>query len=105
MSAGTTRDTSTFPEHTTDAGRRVARVRGIDRVWYDLEDGKIEGVQPCYSPPVTMVEVSADGRMLGWYAAPNVRLALDECRCVLPEQSCPACRAAAREACGEDIPY
>jgi hypothetical protein len=102
MSADTTRDTGLAPAHL--AGRQVARVRGIDRVWYDLDDGKIEDVQPCYCPPATMVEVSANGRTLGWYAAPNVRLALDECRCVLPEQSCPACCAAARAVYGEDVP-
>lgn len=28
-----------------------------------------------------------------------------ECNCVLPSQSCPACRAAAREAYGDGIPF
>ena len=29
----------------------------------------------------------------------------DECNCVLPEHSCPSCRAAARSVCGDEIPF
>ena len=115
MSAGTTFDINTFPQPITpaDVGRRVAAIQGIDWDWRiptNAESvGVVEEVQPCYSPAATMVRVSVAGRDLGWYTAGSIRLIPDECRCVLPEQSCPACRAAAREAAraeyGEDIPY
>ena len=56
-------------------------------IYVDLEDAPVWYIVPDYDP----ADYMEDGR-------PVV-----ECGCVLPEQSCPACRRAAADAASEDV--
>ena len=108
-------DITTFPDHITraDIGRHVAAVRGMDWEWYTpCEDTIIVDVRTCYCPPTTLVKVASETAGLAlWFASTDIRLLplelepQPECNCVLPEHSCPACRAAARRLTDGEMPY